>query len=53
MTARYGVFAYLGDVIEYLETAARNLEAVVKIAEVTNDQHNKKQAQVLLKCIVG
>ena len=53
MTARYDVFAYLGDVIEYLETAARNLEAIVKIAEVTNDQHKKKQAKVLLKCIVG
>jgi helicase len=53
MTARYGVFAYLGDVIEYLEAAARHLEAIVKIAGVTKDQQVKGQAQDLLKCIIG
>ncbi|MCK4938499.1 MAG: DEAD/DEAH box helicase [Methanosarcinales archaeon] len=53
LTARYGVFAYGGDVMEYLEFAARNLEAVGEVAVVLGDKDMVKRAEVLFGCIVG
>ncbi|MCL7413428.1 MAG: DUF5814 domain-containing protein [ANME-2 cluster archaeon] len=53
LTARYGVFAYAGDVMEYLEFVARNLEAVGEVARVLGDEGMGKQAGMLLGCIVG
>ena len=53
LTARYGVFAYAGDVMEYLEFAARNLEAVGEVAKVLGDEGMIVRARGLLECIVG
>ncbi len=53
LTARYGVFAYTGDVMEYLEFAARNLEAVGEVAKVLGDEEMVKRAGGLFGCIVG
>ncbi|MCL7415574.1 MAG: DUF5814 domain-containing protein [ANME-2 cluster archaeon] len=53
LTARYGIFAYAGDVGEYLEFAARNLEAVGEVAAVLGDEAMVKRAGELFGCIVG
>ncbi|MCL7474855.1 MAG: DUF5814 domain-containing protein [ANME-2 cluster archaeon] len=53
LTSRYGVFAYAGDVMEYLEFAARNLEAVGEVAQVLGDEGMVKRAEGLFECIVG
>lgn len=53
LTREYGIFAYSGDVYEYLETAARHFEAIVKLARILGDEKTSEHAARYLKCIVG
>ncbi|MCD4844199.1 MAG: DUF5814 domain-containing protein [Methanosarcinales archaeon] len=53
LTARYGVFAYPSDLLEYLEMSVRHLEAVVEVADVVRDEHSGEKAAKLLKYLVG
>jgi helicase len=53
LTARYGVFAYPSDLLEYLEMSVRHLEAVVEVADVVGDEHSSEKAGKLLKYLVG
>lgn len=52
LNARYSVFAYAGDMMEYLEFAARSLEAVAEVARVLGDWGMAKRARELSECIV-
>ncbi|KAF5424406.1 MAG: helicase [Candidatus Methanocomedens sp.] len=53
LTQHYGIFAYPADVIEYLETSARHLEAIQKLAKGQGKLEVAEQAGKLFKCIVG
>jgi len=53
LTQHYGIFAYPADVIEYLETSARHLEAIQKLAKGQGKLGVAEEAGKLLKFIVG
>jgi helicase len=53
LTQHYGIFAYPADVLEYLETSARHLEAIQKLAKGQGKLEVAEQAGKLFKCIVG
>ena len=53
LTAQYGVFAYPSDLLEYLESSVRHLEAVVEVAYVQGDEISGEKADKLLKYLVG
>jgi helicase len=53
LTAQYGVFAYPSDLLEYLESSVRHLEAVVEVAYVQGDEISGEKAGKLLKYLVG
>lgn len=53
LTNKYGIFAYSGDIINYLESAARNLEAIYEMAGLLEDDGSRNDAEKLLKCIIG
>jgi helicase len=52
LTQHYGIFAYPADVLEYLETSARHLEAIRKLAEGQEKFEVAEQTGKLFKCIV-
>jgi superfamily II helicase len=53
LTQHYGIFAYPADVIEYLETSARHLEAIQKLAKGQGKLEVAEEAGKLFRCIVG
>jgi len=53
LTQQYGIFAYPADVLEYLETSARHLEAIRKLAKGQGKLEVAEEAGKLFKCIVG
>jgi putative ATP-dependent RNA helicase len=53
LTQHYGIFAYPADVLEYLETSSRHLEAIRKLAKGQGKLEVAEQAGKLFKCIVG
>ncbi len=52
LTQHYGIFAYPADVLEYLETSARHLEAIRKLAKGQGKLEVAEEAGKLFKCIV-
>ncbi len=52
LTARYGIFAYPADILDYLETALRRLEAIIDVAIVLEDKHAGDNAEKLIKCLL-
>ena len=53
LTQQYGIFAYPADVLEYLETSARHLEAIRKLAKGQGKLEVAEEAGKLFRCIVG
>ena len=53
LTQHYGIFAYPADVLEYLETSARHLEVIQKLAKGQGKLEVAEEAGKLFKCIVG
>ncbi len=52
LTQNYGIFAYPADVLEYLETSARHLEAIRKLAKGQEKFEVAEQTGKLFKFIV-
>ncbi|MBC2764365.1 MAG: hypothetical protein HF970_13720 [ANME-2 cluster archaeon] len=53
LTRHYGIFAYPADVLEYLETSARHLEAIQKLAKGQGKLEVAEEVGKLFRCIVG
>ena len=52
LTQHYGIFAYPADVLEYLETSARYLEAMLKVAQGQGNHEAAENIKKILKNIV-
>jgi helicase len=52
LTARYGIFAYPADILDYLETALRHLEAIIDVARILKNEHAGDNAKKLIKCLL-
>jgi helicase len=49
----YGIYAYAGDVLEYLDHVARNLEAIEMIARVFGNEAVGQDAKKVRKAVEG
>lgn len=52
-TEKYGIYAYTGDLINYLDTIVRRLEAIEEIARVLGKKETAKEAKRLREKIEG
>lgn len=53
LEAEYGLYAYEGDVLDFLDSAVRSLEAVEEVADTLAEHETKEEARRLRDDIVG
>ncbi|MDY6764964.1 MAG: DUF5814 domain-containing protein [Halobacteria archaeon] len=53
LEAEYNLYAYTGDILDFLDSSVRYLEAVEEIADTLNEEGAKKEAERLRRELVG
>jgi len=53
LSAEYGMYAYEGDVLDFLDTAVRSLEAIEEIADTLAEYEKRDKARRIRDGVVG
>jgi superfamily II helicase len=53
LEAEYGLYAYEGDVLDFLDTTVRSLEAVEEMADTLAEYETRDEARRLRDDVVG
>jgi superfamily II helicase len=53
LEAEYGLYAYEGDVLDFLDTSVRSLEAIEEVADTLAEYETRDEARRLRDDIVG